>query len=133
MTSNASAVNNNIGRWQDKIEDDIKDRLEQAGEFLAGKMVDKITSGISPPLKPATIKAKGSSTPLIDTAEMIENITHKLDGDDAVEVGVFGEPAFRATVHEFGAPSRNIPERSFVRSSFNENKKGIVNIIKGGP
>ena len=26
-----------------------------------------------------------------------------------------------AAVHEFGAPSRNIPERSFVRSSFDEN------------
>lgn len=46
----------------------------------------------------------------------------------SVRVGIFGktgsEIVNRAFIHEYGAPRRNIPERSFLRSSFdnNENK-----------
>jgi len=129
MTSNADEVAKRIGKWGDKIGDDVTNRLEQAGEFLAGKMVDKITSGISPGLKPSTIRAKGSSTPLIDTGELLSQITHKMDGQDTVAVGVFGSRALVAAVHELGAPSKNIPARSFERSTFNENKKGIIKIL----
>lgn len=129
MTSNADEVAMRIGKWGDKIEDDITNRLEQAGEFLAGKMVDKITSGISPALKPSTVAAKGSSTPLIDTSEMLGQITHRMNGKDTVDVGVFGSRAGIAAVHELGAPSKNIPARSFERSAFNENKNGIIKIL----
>lgn len=36
----------------------------------------KIRKGIAPPLMPATIKAKGSSKPLIDKGELMGSITH---------------------------------------------------------
>ena len=131
MSSNANEVKVNIGKWEGKLEENITLRLEQAGEFLAGKMVDKITAGLSPALKPATVQAKGSSTPLIDTGELLSQITHKMEGETTVGIGVFGSRAEVAAVHEFGSPSKNIPERSFMRSAFNENKKGIVKIVKG--
>lgn len=129
MPSNADEIAGKVGKFGANIEDDVINRLERAGEFLAGKMVDKITSGISPALKPATIAAKGSSTPLIDTSEMLGQITHKMKDKTTVEVGVFGSRAGVAAVHELGAPSKNIPARSFERPAFNENKQGIIKIL----
>jgi len=35
-----------------------------------------------------------------------------------------------ARVHEFGAPDRNIPERSFIRSAMNEHGKEFERLIK---
>ena len=35
-----------------------------------------------------------------------------------------------AAIHEFGAPKANIPERSFVRSSFDENFQGLQDFKK---
>jgi phage gpG-like protein len=36
-----------------------------------------------------------------------------------------GEIATIAAVHEFGAPSKNIPERSFLRTAFDENEEEL--------
>jgi phage gpG-like protein len=129
MPSNADDVARNIGKFGTKIEGDIVLKLEQAGEYIAGKMVDKISSGLSPGLKPATIAAKGSSTPLIDTGELISQVTHKMEGKDTVKIGVFGSRAEIAAVHELGAPSKNIPARSFARPSLKENQAGIIKIL----
>lgn len=46
-----------------------------AGEFLRGKMVAAIDAGIEPENKPSTIRRKGSSKQLIDTAQMKQSIT----------------------------------------------------------
>jgi hypothetical protein len=47
-----------------------------AGETAAAFFRSRITSGkIKPKLKPATIKAKGSSKPLIDTGRLVQSIT----------------------------------------------------------
>ena len=45
---------------------------------LAGEkdMRDAIRDGIPPPLAPATIAAKGSSKPLIDTGQLLRSISH---------------------------------------------------------
>lgn len=131
MPSNADDVARNIGKFGDKIEGDIVLKLEQAGEYIAGKMVDKISSGLSPALKPATIAAKGSSTPLIDTVELISQVTHKMEGKDTVKIGVFGSRAEIAAVHELGAPSKNIPARSFARPALKENEAGVIKILTG--
>jgi len=50
--------------------------LSRIGEFLTAKMKNKIRNRISPALSPVTIAAKGSDVPLIDTAQMIQSITH---------------------------------------------------------
>lgn len=154
MSSNAGEVISNVGKFEDDTIQNISKRLELAGAFLEGKMVDKITSGLSPALHPATIEAKGSSTPLIDTGELLDQITHHMDGDLSVDVGVFGSRATIASYHEFGKAIEvtdamrthlntigihlrystlliHIPERSFVRSTFNEQKNNVVRIVKG--
>lgn len=154
MSSNVGEVLAGIEAFGKKAEKDVSDRLELAGAFLEGKMVDKITSGLSPALHPATIEAKGSSTPLIDTGELLDQITHHMDGDLSVGVGVFGSRATIASYHEFGKTIEvtdamrthlntigihlrystlliHIPERSFVRSTFNEQKNNVVRIVKG--
>lgn len=131
MSSNVGEVLVGIEAFGKKAEKDVGARLELAGAYLEAKMVDKITSGISPSLKPATIKAKGSSTPLIDTGEMLDQVSHEMEGDLTVKVGVFGSKAHVAAIHEYGAPGAGIPERSFERSTFNEQKNNVVRIVKG--
>lgn len=47
------------------------------GEWYTGAIKETITNGEFVPLKPATVAAKGSSRPLIDTAQMRNSITWK--------------------------------------------------------
>ena len=105
--------------------------LRLAGAFLEGKIKEKITLSDPdwPPLKPQTIKRKGSSKPLIDTGRLRNSIIHKVEGDAAL-VGVFSrEVLVYAAVHEFGSPKRNIPQRSYLRKTFDEQKEEIEKLI----
>lgn len=43
-------------------------------------------------------------------------------------VGFYGDLAERATINEFGAPAANIPQRSFIRSTYDEEQKNMVRI-----
>lgn len=113
------------------MEESISGNLEKAGAFLEAKMVEKISSGLSPALKPATISRKGSSQPLVDKGQMMGQISHQQKDKNSVNVGVFGSRAGIALVHEMGSPSRGIPERSFIRSTTNENKDEIIRIVVG--
>ncbi|WP_135612752.1 HK97-gp10 family putative phage morphogenesis protein [Methanococcoides sp. AM1] len=119
-----------LGQFRQDLESSVQQNLAKAGVFLEGEMVMKIQSGLTPPLKEATVKRKGSDTPLFDSGELLDQISHDLSGD-TVEVGVFGSRAQIAKYHEFGAPKAGIPERSFMRSAFNENKKKIKKIMSG--
>lgn len=110
------------------IEEGFRKGVEKSAVYLEAKMVDKINSNIAPPLKEATIKRKGSSLALVDTGELIGQITSEIDGCEA-KVGVIGSRAEIATYHEFGAPAAGIPERSFLRTSLSENKSTINQII----
>ena len=58
---------------------DPKALVFQAGEELRADIIDRIDSGIGPPLKPATIARKGDSLPLVDTGVMRNAITVKLE------------------------------------------------------
>jgi hypothetical protein len=51
--------------------------LSKLGEWYTGAIKEEITTGEFAPLKPATVAAKGSSRPLIDTAQMRNSITWK--------------------------------------------------------
>lgn len=119
-----------VGQFRQDLESSMQQNLAKAGVFLEGEMVMKIQSGLNPPLKGATVKRKGSDVPLFDTGEMLDQITHNVSGD-TVEVGVFGSRAQIAKYHEFGAPKAGIPERSFMRSAFDENQKKIKKIMAG--
>jgi hypothetical protein len=129
LKSNADDVSDNVGDFSKKLESTIETRLGLAGVFLEGKMAEKITGRLSPPLHPYTVRKKGSSQPLIDTGEMLSQLDHKVIRN-TVEVGVFGSRARIAKHHEFGAPRANIPERSFMRSAFGESKRKIVKMMK---
>jgi len=53
-----------------------KQALGLVGEFLTNKTKKKITDLKTPPNKPATIKRKGSSNPLIDLGQERASVTH---------------------------------------------------------
>lgn len=50
--------------------------LELAGLKFVGDMQKRISQGIPPPNAPSTIAAKGSSTPLIDSGQMRQSLSH---------------------------------------------------------
>lgn len=56
----------------------IEQALGQLGEMAKGDVQTEIRSGDFAPLKPATIKRKGSSRPLIDTGQMVQSIAWEL-------------------------------------------------------
>lgn len=57
----------------------VKDSLAVVGEFMQGKMQAKIRAIKEPPNAPATIKRKGSSNPLIASAQMIQSIRYEVN------------------------------------------------------
>lgn len=122
---------NNIPDLLNSLQREKEQVLRKAGAFLEGKIKEKITHSDPswPPLKPETVKRKGSSKPLIDTGRLRNSITHKVEGDRAL-VGIFGgEVLVYAAVHEFGSPKKNIPERSYLRKTFDEQKEQIEKLI----
>lgn len=80
--------------------DENQDKIQEEFEYLLGQVLDLKLSGKAaleligasvttkiqkylvdlkiPPLKPATIKAKGSSNPLVDTGQLMNSITWKI-------------------------------------------------------
>jgi hypothetical protein len=52
--------------------------LRQMGEVIAGELRQSIRDLTSPPLKPATIRRKGSSKPLVDTGHMLQSIDYEV-------------------------------------------------------
>lgn len=112
------------------IEQGLKNGIEKGAFHLEAKMVDKINSNIAPPLKEATIESKGSSLALVDTGELRLEISTQIEpGGLSAKIGVMGGRAEIAAVHEWGLPARGIPERSFMRSTWNEKKGKVEQII----
>ncbi len=54
--------------------------LDLLGAKVAGWCQARIAAGIAPALKPATIRRKGSSTPLVDTGQLRSAITWRVEG-----------------------------------------------------
>lgn len=52
--------------------------INQLGLLAVGDIQHEITALRTPPNAPATIKAKGSSNPLIDTGEMRQSVTYRV-------------------------------------------------------
>lgn len=52
--------------------------LELLGLKVQGDMVARVRANIPPPLKPQTIKRKGSSVALIDSGQLVQAITFKV-------------------------------------------------------
>jgi hypothetical protein len=56
----------------------IRQGLDRMGHAAVGEVQRKIATGPFVPLAPATIAAKGSSTPLIDTAQMRQAVSYEV-------------------------------------------------------
>lgn len=54
---------------------EVGQALEQLGAWAVAQVKKRIKSNIPPPLQPATVKSKGSSTALIDTGQLVNAIT----------------------------------------------------------
>lgn len=102
---------------------------------LRDSMVNKIdVSGPGwVPNKPATIKRKKSSKPLIQHGDLRISINDKPVGKGVIFVGVpktairkHGKKGAKlvdiAKVHEYGAPKAGIPPRPFIFSTLNERR-----------
>lgn len=57
---------------------DARAALDLLGESMAGELVQSITDQVYAPLKPATVKAKGFNTTLVDTGDMKRAVTHRV-------------------------------------------------------
>lgn len=58
----------------------VDQALELLGTWGVSKVKGQITGpGIPPPLKPATIAAKGSNRPLVDTSRLLGAINHEVE------------------------------------------------------
>ena len=58
---------------------DIEKTLTRVGAGIAGQLTQSIIKTNSPPLKAATVKRKGFSKPLIDTAVMINSVNFEVE------------------------------------------------------
>lgn len=57
---------------------DAKVTLSLTGEAIAGQLRESILKTNYPPLKPATIRAKGFSKPLVDTGQMLNSVGYEV-------------------------------------------------------
>ncbi len=123
---------------------DFKGPYERALIKIENAIVKKMLSNVPPPNAEATVKKKKSSKTLIDSAEMLGHVTHRIsDGEAGLvgEVGIFDENiSKRAFANEYGviwahrpnvrADAENreedearewfIPPRPFLRPAFDE-------------
>lgn len=117
-----------INELDENLVDGLSNGIDKSARYLTNQIVRKVETNIPPPLSPETIQRKGSSVALYDTGEMFSQIDADIEKLSA-KVGVIGSKASIAAHHEFGAPAAGIPERSFIRSTFNEEKGKIGKII----
>ena len=78
---NKQRINNAIANEYDKIvlgDSTVKKSLNLIGLEMTRLIQMKIRSIYYPPNSPATIKAKGSSKPLIDFGQMVQSVRHKV-------------------------------------------------------
>ena len=59
---------------------DARQALDLLGAKVAGWCQSRIAAGIAPALKAATVRRKGSSTPLVDTGQLRSSITWRVEG-----------------------------------------------------
>lgn len=58
---------------------ELRPAMELLGQYVVGLVKQRIANGIAPPNRPSTIARKGSSKPLIDTGQLRNSITYKVD------------------------------------------------------
>lgn len=82
MRENRAGLQSVMGKGAHQVlrgEVSLNAMLARLGIYLQGKIQGEITSLASPPNSPTTIRLKGSSNPLIDSGEMRQRVTWKVD------------------------------------------------------
>lgn len=59
---------------------ELKPALDAVGAKVAGWIQQRIAAGIDPPLSPATVAKKKSSTPLVDTGQLRSAVSWLVEG-----------------------------------------------------
>lgn len=67
-----------LGRKVIFMQIEVDKALGLLGEAILADMKKGIVDGIEPELDPKTVAAKGSSTPLIDTGQLLNSLTYKV-------------------------------------------------------
>lgn len=145
LTSMVAVIDdkNNIPRLIEEFEKAKEQALREIGAEGEGSLKRTLTEGRGewPSLKPGTIARKGSTRPLIDTGIMRSKITSRVDKDGSVvHIGLFGDDdsaqrSGRETVeiglvHEFGTRDGNVPQRAWLRPTFDEEiAPGVPDIV----
>lgn len=122
-----------------KLKAEVKAATDKNGRLLEAAMVSRIEQQkLSPPLSPKYLKAKiragYSEKILIRTATLMQNIRYQPQSWNGGFVGISrnvksskgADLVNIAAVHEFGAPSRNIPARPFIAPSATECEAQVV-------
>jgi hypothetical protein len=117
------------------MDTEIIDALQAGAVDLKERVVGKIVRGVPPPNAESTSSNKGHGHTLMETGEMMAAVTWQISGDvdkARAEVGIFDpEIAERALINEFGSVvlPDHPPQRSFLRSTFDENVDRILKNI----
>jgi len=114
------------------MEKNLQRATKRNAIFMRDKIKETIRVGREewPELKEATIKRKGSSRILVDQADLMNCITALEAGKFIYFIGVpravrhsNGEELVNiGAIHEFGSSDGKTPRRSFIQSTFNEQK-----------
>lgn len=139
------------------MDEEIKNVMLNAGMDLRNEIIKKINSNIPPPNAPSTIKQKKSSKTLQDTGNLWTSISDdgirtlgESENTIDIGVGVFDAGVAQyAIANEFGSVRTTtnktkdnedemhqgysliiIPERSFIRSSYDENIDDIMRNVE---
>ena len=152
LRGNWKGIIKKLGSLEKVAVQKIRQAVGEAGEEVEAIVVKNLEEQRLPwrPLKPSykrrkmRIKGKGgkrlSEKILIATGTYLENITTAVSIDGlSVFVGVIrGNARYEdgtdvvdiAAIHEYGAPSRNIPARPLWKPSFEEAKESVTGIFK---
>lgn len=119
--------------------DEVHEIVKDIGLKLRDRIVEKVYAGngVPPPNALSTVKKKHASHTLIDSTHMVSVIDVRdvqMGDEGIVEVGIFEpETAKYAAANEFGAkvPKKDggsiiIPERSFMRSTYDESIDALM-------
>jgi len=118
--------------------EDFKSDMQRLGEDIAEEFKETIIENIKTnkykfKLKQSTIDRKGSSTPLIDSGELLDAIyreetTVSVEDTPREDSGLTNKEL--AMVHEYGTKDKHIPARPIWRKTYKDFKGSARNRIK---
>lgn len=103
----------------------IKNISEEFRDEIKSTITKNLAEG--PPLSAYTVARKGHGIKLLETGELRNSVVLTGSGRDTL-VGIpRSSPQWRiGKIHEYGDPSQNIPQRSFIRSTWKRKRDHLL-------